>query len=297
MSDRDWKAYNAALVKRGEILLDLRIVKGWRRELVEMNRGKEGAQYEYPGSFIKLLAFIHFYLRLPYRQLEGFTKMVARYADGLKAPDYSSMAWRIQRLDVKLNDPLAKSNDEVVLAVDASGVKVANRGEWMRHKWKVRRGWLKIHIAVDVKSKRILAMEVTKEKVADGRRLRSLVKEASKHVKITKAIGDGGYDSKTNFHYLAMKGIEPVIKVRKNTSNKAGGCMPRKLVAQEYLKNPKAWKNNHQYGQRWMAETAFSTFKRLFGEYASSIKFRYMVKEMILKASLYNLFTAISPGI
>src|SRR3990172_3819577 len=126
MSDRDWKAYNAALVKRGEILLDLRIVKGWRGELVEMNRGEGGAQYEYPGSFIK---------------------MVARYADGLKAPDYSSMAWRIQRLDVKLNDPLAKSNDEVVLAVDASGVKVANRGEWMRHKWKVRRGWLKIHIA------------------------------------------------------------------------------------------------------------------------------------------------------
>jgi hypothetical protein len=49
--------------------------------------------------------------------------------------------------------------------------------------------------------------------------------------------------------------------------------MPRKLVAQEYLRDPEAWKRNHDYGHRWMAETVFSTFKRLFGEYASSIKF------------------------
>jgi hypothetical protein len=116
-------------------------------------------------------------------------------------------------------------------------------------------------------------------------------------VKITKAIGDGGYDSKTNFQYLAMKGIEPVIKVRKNASNKAGGCMSRKLVVQEYLHDPEAWKRNHGYGQRWMAETVFSTFKRFFGEYASSIKFKHMTKEMMIKASLYNIFTAISPGI
>jgi len=297
MPDRDWKVYNEALVRRGEIILDLRIMKGWTRELAGMNRGKEGARYEYPGSLIKLLAFIHFYLRLPYRQLEGFVKMLAKHVDGLMMPDYSSMAWRIQRLDVKLNDGLANGNDEVIVALDASGIKVANRGEWMRHKWKVRRGFLKIHIAVDVKRKEILALEVTKEKVADARRLKRLISEASEKAKVTKAIGDGAYDTKTNFRYLAEKKIEPVIKVRKNASTKANGCMPRKLVAQEYLRNTKAWKRKHGYGQRWMAETAFSTFERLFGEYASSIKFRHMVGEMLIKASLYNLFTAMTPRI
>jgi len=262
MSNRDWRAYNAALVRRGEILLDLGIMKGWKRELADMNKGKEGASYEYPGSFIRLLAFVHVYLRLPYRQLEGFVRMLSRHVDGLKAPDYSSMAWRIQRLDVKLDEDLAESNEPVIVALDASGIKVTNRGEWIRHKWKVKRGYLKIHIAVDVKRKRILALEVTKEKVADGRRLKSLIKKASKQAKIAKALGDGGYDSKTNFRYLADRGIEPVIKVRKNASSKAGGCMPRKLVSQEYLRDPKAWKRSHGYGQRWMAETAFSTFKQ-----------------------------------
>jgi hypothetical protein len=41
MSGRDWKAYNEALVRRGEILLDLPILKDWRHELDGMSKGKE----------------------------------------------------------------------------------------------------------------------------------------------------------------------------------------------------------------------------------------------------------------
>ncbi len=39
-----------------------------------------------------------------------------------------------------------------------------------------------------------------------------------------------------------------------------------------------------------MAETAFSSLKKMFREYTYAIKFQNMVKEMILKVSLYNLF-------
>ena len=39
-----------------------------------------------------------------------------------------------------------------------------------------------------------------------------------------------------------------------------------------------------------MAETVFSSMKRMFGEYVSARRFPNMVKEMILKVSLYNLF-------
>jgi hypothetical protein len=95
---------------------------------------------------MKLLGFIHVYLRLLYGQLGGFVRMLSGHVTGLKTLDYSSMAWRIQRLYVKLDDNSAESTEEVVPALDASGVKVANRGECM-----VRRGYLKIHIAVDVK--------------------------------------------------------------------------------------------------------------------------------------------------
>ena len=50
-------------------------------------------------------------------------------------------------------------------------------------------------------------------------------------------------------------------------------------------------KKKRKYGHRWMMdETAFSSIKRTYGEYISATKFKNMVKEMILKVSLYNLF-------
>ena len=70
--------------------------------------------------------------------------------------------------------------------------------------------------------------------------------------------------------------------------------MPRKLVAQEYLHDPEAWKRNHGYGQRWMVESSFSSFKRTFGEYVSAKTCETWRNEMMLKASLYNLFIGLT---
>ena len=296
MSKRDWKGINEGLVRRGELLLDLDFVKGWESELKAMNSGKEGARYRYPDSFIRLLLFMHAYLHLPYRQLEGFTKALSRYVEGLKPPDHSTIQWRAERLQLKLDDTLVDSGEDVVIALDASGIKVSNRGGWMRRKWRVRRGYLKIHIAVDVKQKRILALEVTDERTGDGKMLQPLVEGASTKAKVVKVLADGGYDSKQNFHYLDGKGIEPVIRVRRNSSRNAGGCIPRKLVVTEYLDDPEAWKRQHGYGERWMAETAFSSLKRMFGEHVSARKMENMVRELTLKASLYNLLIGLTPN-
>ena len=50
----------------------------------------------------------------------------------------------------------------------ASGIKVADRGEWMSKRWNVRRS-MKMHMAVNKKTKEILSMKVTKEHVHDGK--------------------------------------------------------------------------------------------------------------------------------
>ena len=59
-------------------------------------------------------------------------------------------------------------------------------------------------------------------------------------------VGDGAYHSKDKFRYLDRMGIEPVIRVRKNSSTKASVCMPRKMmVVIEQLKDMKQWKKKH----------------------------------------------------
>ena len=63
-----------------------------------------------------------------------------------------------------------------IIAIDSTGIKVTNRGQWLRDKWSVKKkGYLKIHVAVNVKTREILALEVTDEKVHDGKVMCRLV--------------------------------------------------------------------------------------------------------------------------
>ena len=58
MEGRDWAGYNEALVRRGEVLLDLAVLEDWEKELRGLNMEKEGARFQYPEGFMRLLGFI-----------------------------------------------------------------------------------------------------------------------------------------------------------------------------------------------------------------------------------------------
>jgi energy-coupling factor transporter ATP-binding protein EcfA2 len=75
----------------------------------------------------------------------------------------------------------------------------------------------------------------------------------------------------------------------KSTSDKAHGCYPRKLAVLQQLSDFDKWKRSVSYGHKWIVESVFSAFKRTFGEYMMARKYPNMVKEMFLKASLYNM--------
>ena len=146
----NWKKYNESLVKRGEILLDFDVIDNWDYELEKMNQGKEGRKLVYPDSFIKLLGYMRAYFHLPYRQTED---VVREHVEKIlpSIPDYSNINRRINRLDIKIssdNNESSLRDDYFVIAIDSTGIKVSNRGEWIKHRWNVKRGYLKIHVAV-----------------------------------------------------------------------------------------------------------------------------------------------------
>src|SRR5215208_4782929 len=125
----------------------------------------------------------------------------------------------------------------------------------------------------------------------DGMMLKKLIENAAENNDVKRVIADGAYDNNENFRYLSDNGIEAAIKVRKNSSaNKITDSHPRNIVVLQQLKNLEKWKDSVSYGYRWIAETVFSSIKRMFGECVSARKYSNMVKEMMLKASLYNTF-------
>lgn len=295
----DWPSYNRSLVKRGEILFSYDFLDTWDYELDRMNENKKGKKYKFPDSFILAIGYIRYSFHLPYRQTEGIIK-----ATGKSIPDhpsYGHICKRINKLNVYIDN--SKIDDDIVIAVDSTGIKITNRGQWMDDKWgnktktKKKKGYLKIHVAVDIKTKEILALEVTDEKVHDGKIMPKLIehilkrRNKNKKFDIKSVLADGSYDSNKNFKYLERKKIRPSIKVRKNSIMAPKNNMLRNIEVNSQIKDLFKWKKKRRYGYRWMVETAFSSIKRMFGEHTSATKFQNMVKEMVMKGSLYNLFS------
>ena len=166
----------------------------------------------------------------------------------------------------------------------------------MRDKWHIKKkGYLKIHVAVNVKTKKILSMKVTDEHIHDSKALPGLVDSVIKSDSMTpattigKLFADGAYDSNGVFRFLGYNGIQPCIKVRKNAIIKLKtGYILRNLSVLAQKNNLHGWKDSVRYGKRWIVETVFSCLKRRFGEYVYSVKLQNMIQEMMLKASLYN---------
>ena len=287
-----WPSYNQSLVRRGEILFSYDFLDTWDNNLDKMNENKKGKPYSFPDSFLLIIGYMRIYFHLPYRQTEGTIKATGKNLP--VHPSYSQICRRVNKLDIaskRLND----DDDCIIIALDSTGIRITNRGQWMQEKWQVRKkGYLKIHIAVNIKTKEILALEVTDEKVHDGKIMPKLIeyilKRSNNNIKIKSALGDGSYDSNENFKYLQMKRIRPGIKVRKNSifSIKNNSLRNREVYSQS--KDLLKWKKSRKYGSRWMAETVFSSMKRTYGEYVSAIKYQNMINELILKVSLYNLF-------
>jgi Transposase DDE domain len=105
---------------------------------------------------------------------------------------------------------------DIVIAIDSTGIKVTNRGQWLRDKWNIRKkGYLKIHVAVNVKTKEILSFEITDEKIHDGKVMDKLVEhilKSNNNINIKSVLADGSYDNNKNFKYLYDKKILPGIK-------------------------------------------------------------------------------------
>jgi len=271
-----------------------------------MNNNKMGKPFLFPNSFILAVGYIRYSFHLPYRQTEGIIKATGKNLPE-KPPSYGHICKRINKLDINITNDNTDDDDEyIIIAIDGTGIKVTNRGQWMSEKWNVknRKGYLKIHVAVNIKTKEILGLEVTDEKVHDSNMLKTLVDQVSnrssdkrnrkkKTIRIKSILADGSYDTNRSFRYLEHRGITPGIKVRKNSVVSSRNNRLRNQEVMLQTNDLLKWKTKRKYGHRWIAETVFSTIKRTFGEHVSVTRFQNMVKEMMIKVSLYNLFRRI----
>jgi hypothetical protein len=253
-----------------------------------MNDGKVGRPFKLTDGYVEFLMVVRYLFSMPYRQVEGFTRALNRLIPKLPSADYSWVRRRILMLNLPLYESLSGYDGPIIIAVDSSGVSVHKCGGWVERLYGKKKRYVKIHFAVDVKTKEVLAMDVTTDDMHDSEVLPSLIANASGHRLISEACMDGAYDSSKTYALLRKMGINPIIKPRRNARTDRGPPERRSSVIMFKVLGEKVWSRVMGYGRRWAAETAFSTFKRLYGEHSMAKNMETITKELLAKAYIYN---------
>ena len=156
-----------------------------------MSAGKVGQPYLYPNSMIEF-AGILWSKSFDYRALEGIMRGLSKRLGHFPVISFSQIRRRIRKLNLSFK---AKSNN-LIVGSDGSGIKVSNRGEWMRQKWKVRRGWIKIVVMGD-KDGNIVDVRAGNEELDERASSRGMIRKNKKNIK--KVLMDGYHDCEETF--------------------------------------------------------------------------------------------------
>jgi len=285
----DWRETDERLIRRGELILELGFVENYQTELDTMNHGKEGRPYKLTPTYIQFLTAFRYLYGVPYRQLEGFTRSLHKLIPPLPPGDYSGLRKRSLALNPDPYQALKKTDEPVAIAVDSTGVKVRRAGGWVERKHGKKKRYVKLHFAVDVETKEVVALEVSTDDIHDVKAFKGLLKGAERRRRVSELLGDGAYDARSVYEALEERGIEAVVKPRDNSSVDTPSPARRKVVREFLELGYEDWAEEKGYGRRWAAETAFSTFKRLFGEYSLARTMENITRELVAKVSLYNM--------
>jgi hypothetical protein len=285
----DWKETDKRLIRRGELILDPSLLKSHEQELKTMNKSRRSRPYLLANTYIQLLSAVRYLYQMPYRQLEGFTHNLHTLVPALPTGDYSGLRRRILSLPVDPYHDLKETNEPVSIAVDSTGIKVEKAGGWIERKHGKKKHYMKLHFAVNVETHEVVAMEVSTDDVHDVRALPGLVEGSGRRVRVAEVLGDGAYDSGKVYGFLENRGIEAVINPRRNARLDTGPPARRRAVSQIRELGYEAWARITGYGRRWAVETAYSTFKRMFGECSLARSFESIARELVGKVALYNM--------
>jgi len=285
---RDHKAYQAELLRRYEIYLDLDWVDSWDQEVAEMNKGKRGKPYEYPKSMIEFQALLT--EKFTYRGAESITRQLQKHNLILRCNDHATIQRRVLGLDLEFEIP----QDNVLhIGHDGSGMKLTNSGEYF-HNTYMSGQRKRAHLMITATKDDVLDVEV----VIYEKGMQSETDTAILHTKnilkkrgkVEKVYDDGGYDTKKYFNFLEEHKIESAIRTRMDGSTKSHGSMRRKREKGRFKElGYKEWAKEKNYGERWvMTEGHFSAIKRGFGENARAKKVRNILIEHKRKVWIYD---------
>ncbi len=209
----------------------------------------------------------------------------------MPTPDHTTLSRRSSSLKPVLNTR-ACPNGPVHLIVDSTGLSIHGEGPWSgyKHGKKRRRGWRKLHVAVD-QNGNLLATSVSKGTTRDASRVPSLLRDYSGP--IDSFTGDRGYDQASIYYQVLgiNRGASIVIHPRGN-----GVHSDRKQELKQrnaHLERIRSegiycWRRESGYYRQSRVENAFYRYKTIIGKKLRARGERAREVEVILGCNILN---------
>ncbi len=285
-------------------------------DLERMNGGKLGWPFVFTGKMIEWGNRLKHALGISYRLARGFLNHFLR-EKGLRGisltqfydrcRDASAVGGADGRVLASGPCDVDVSEAPISVAIDSTGMSLNKYGGGMSYHWNMKpvTGWIKLHIAADPDTNRILAYAVTDERCGDITCFDGLMNDVfSAGHKVGKVLADAAYDSKAMWNEYTARGIDVAIiinssQLKKNVPDYPGrirshGSVTRGKEMARILKIGRdEWKKEKGYNRRWKVECTISDDKRLFGDTLNARKLETDVEETVMKVHLLNEYKQI----
>jgi Transposase DDE domain len=286
---RNWRDYNAALVRRGSLTLwvEQSAVNKWRETAAPVRRGRRRFYSDLAVTCALTLREVY---HLPLRSTQGLVRSVLRLlGSDLPAPHYSTLSRRAASLDVSL---ARRGAGPLHLAVDSTGIKLYGEGEWQvrLHGADKRRTWRKLH---HHRTHEALACSMSEQYVLDRRAPPGLLREVGGEV--AEVLGDGAYDSRDCLAAIHARGARAVIPPQKRARVRGSPESADRDAAVRRAREAglDVWKREAGYHRRSLVETAMMRLKTIFSDRLKAREWKRQVTELRVRCAALNRVTSL----
>jgi len=234
----------------------------------------------------KKYEFLHHVLALVFRQecRLGYPRTTRLLRGlGLKCPCPSALWYSMRRIPIKLWQRIlaaTANSHSYIVAIDGTGMSRPLPSPYYYR--RIDKPYpidipLKLSIAVDTKTKKIVALRVRATKAHDIQDAKYLLKRVS----TDWIVADKGYDARWLHEYCNDRNIKCCIPIRKWGKARCHNFSLR-IQNQKYL-HPK------RYHRREIVESVFKAIKTKFGASVSSVKISTQRAELYCRAIAHNI--------
>lgn len=295
---QDWKAYNSAQTQEitlfDQLLKDL--VQSVEEPEMKTGRPRKSLRDDLFCSIQKVYSHLSqrrahtLYRNAEEREQIDNIPHFNRIGRVLNREDITSILHNLLKLSA-----LPLKSVETQFAVDSSGFRTTQFGEYCRekHKTKQKHRWVKAHIMVGTKTNVITGASTTKENASDTKEFKPLVLRAHEDgFDLKEVSADKAYISRENLSVVDEIGGTPYIPFRKDAipNTRGGSVMWKKMFYYFQLRNEEFMEHYHQ---RSNVETAFFMVKQKFGETLKSKNLIAQQNELLCKFIAHNIVVLI----